>query len=297
MYEEFYNLREQPFALTPDPSFLYLSSQHGFALTMLRYGVMSRAGFCLLTGEVGSGKTLLVRQLLASMKEEVSVGLLNNLTRESDDLLQWISMAFGLKHEGRDVVALYQDFVDFLLREYAAGRRVVLIVDEAQNLSIEMLEQLRVLSNTNAGKHVVLQTFLVGQPELLDTLRRPELRQFAQRISIDYHLMPLNLEDTLSYVRHRLATAGGDTELISVGAVALIHQASGGVPRLINQLCDTALVYGFAEQQQSIDAGLVKQVIDGRRAGGVFPGRTAERPAATDTARLLYDASNAGTSP
>jgi general secretion pathway protein A len=285
VYEDFYKLRELPFALTPDPAYLYRSAQHSLALTMLRYGVMCRSGFCVLTGEVGSGKTLLVRQLLDSMQEEVSVGLINNLTHRSDDLLQWISMAFGLQHAGRDVVTLYQDFVDLLLREYAAGRRVVLIVDEAQNLTVDMLEQLRVLSNVNAGKHVVLQTFLVGQPELLDTLRLPELRQLAQRITVDYHLTPLSLEDTLAYVRHRLSVAGGDTDLISVGAVSLAHQAAGGVPRLINQLCDTALVYGFAEQQHSIDAGLMTQVVAGRRAGGIFPGADSTLPLPVIAAR------------
>jgi general secretion pathway protein A len=283
MYEGFYKLRRPPFALTPDPAFLYLSKQHKFALTMLRYGVMSRAGFCLLTGEVGSGKTLVVRHLLESLGEELHVGLINSLTRESGRLLQWVNLAFGVEHENRDDATLYQLFIGFLMREYAAGRRVVLIVDEAQNLSEGMLEQLRVLSNVNAGQHVLLQTFLVGQPELADTLRQPQLRQFAQRINVDYHLHPLNLEDTIAYVRHRLAVAGGSVDLFSIGAIALVHEASGGVPRLVNQLCDTALVYGFAEQQADIDAGLVHQVIAGRTAGGVFPSRApgASLPATT----------------
>lgn len=279
MYEQFYKLRELPFALTPDPSFLYLSKQHGFALTMLRYGVQSGAGFCVLTGEVGSGKTLLVRQLLASVKDEVSVGLLNTLPRDSDDLLRWVCMAFGIEHSGQESVSLYQSLVDFLLREYAAGRRAVLIVDEAQNLGIDMLEHLRLLSNVNDGKHVVLQTILVGQPELLETLRSPQLRQFAQRVGIDYHLKPLNLEDTIAYVRHRLSIAGGDADLFSADAIAQAHHASGGVPRLINQLCDTALVYGFAEQQQGIDAALMNQVIEERRTGGIFPAGDPIAPA------------------
>jgi general secretion pathway protein A len=272
MYEHFYKLRQLPFALTPDPAFLFLSKQHRFALTLLRYGVISRAGFCLLTGEVGSGKTLVVRQLLESMQKEVTVGLINSMTRESGRLLQWVNLAFGLDHEGRDDATLYQLFVGFLLREYAAGRHVVLIVDEAQNLSEAMLEQLRVLSNVNAGQHVVLQTFLVGQPELLATLRQPQLRQFAQRINTEYHLLPLGLEDTVSYVRHRLRVAGGSADIFTIGAIALVHEASGGVPRLINQLCDTALVYAFAEQQPDIDAHLMQQVIAGRMAGGLFPG-------------------------
>jgi general secretion pathway protein A len=289
MYENFYKLRRLPFALTPDPAFLYLSKQHNFALTMLRYGVMSRAGFCLLTGEVGSGKTLVVRRLLDSLGGEVTVGLINSLTRESGRLLQWVNLAFEVEHEGRDDATLYQLFVGFLLREYAAGRRVVLIVDEAQNLSEGMLEQLRVLSNVNAGQHVVLQTFLVGQPELLDMLRQPQLRQFAQRINVDYHLKPLSLEDTMAYVRHRLVVAGGGVDLFSIGAIALVHEATGGVPRLINQLCDTALVHGFAEQQPGIDAGLMHEVIASRRAGGVFPAQPDRDVSDTARLRLLPD--------
>jgi type II secretory pathway predicted ATPase ExeA len=289
MYESFYKLRRLPFALTPDPAFLYPAKQHKFALAMLRYGVMSRAGFCVLTGEVGSGKTLVVRQLLDSLEEGINVGLINGLTRESGRLLQWVNMVFGLEHENRDDATLYQLFVGFLLREYAAGRRVVLIVDEAQNLSEAMLEQLRVLSNVNAGQHMVLQTFLVGQPELLDMLRQPQLRQFAQRINVEYHLKPLNLEDTIAYVRHRVAVGGGSTDLFSIGAIALVHEASGGVPRLVNQLCDTALVYGFAAQEPGIDAGLMHEVIATRRAGGVLP--VQQESAGTDTAKMRIQAS------
>lgn len=271
MYEDFYRLRSRPFSLTPDPSFLYPSKQHGFALTMLRYGVQNGTGFCVLTGEIGSGKTLLVRQLLAAMQDDVSVALLNSLARDSGDLLRWVCAAFGIDCAGRDAVSLYQLLVEFLLREYAAGRRSVLIVDEAQNLGVDMLEHLRLLSNVNDGRHVVLQTILVGQPELLDTLRSPQLRQFAQRVGIDYHLKPLGLEDTVAYVRHRVGVAGGNIELFAREAIVLVHEASQGVPRLINQLCDTALVFGFAEQQETIDASLMRQVIDSRCEGGIFP--------------------------
>jgi general secretion pathway protein A len=278
VYEHYYNLRERPFALNPDPSYLYLSKQHGFALAMLRYGIQSGAGFCVLTGEVGSGKTLLIRQLLASMQEKVTVGLLNSLARDADDLLRWVCMAFGIEHAGKEVVSLYQSLVDFLLREYAAGRRAVLIIDEAQNLDVDLLEHLRLLTNVNDGKHVVLQIILVGQPELLDTLRSPQLRQFAQRIGIDYHLKPLDLEDTSAYVKHRIAVADGDLELFGAGALKQIHLSSGGIPRLINQLCDTALVYGFAEQQGHIDAALMNQVINERRAGGIFPASDPTTP-------------------
>ena len=271
LYEHFYKLRESPFTLTPDPAFLYRSRQHDFAMTLLRYGIVSQASFCLLSGEVGSGKTLLVRQLLNSLEQEIRVGLISNTSRQFGRLLPWVCLAFDLACDGKDDAALYRIFVEFVTREHGAGRRAVLIVDEAQNLSAEMLEELRVLSNINADKQIALQIFLVGQPELRDTLRLPQLRQFAQRIGVDYHLVPLSLEEARAYVRHRLAVAGGDPELISAAAVDLVHASSAGVPRLINQLCDTALVYGFSDQRPGIDAELMAQVIADRTSGGIFP--------------------------
>jgi general secretion pathway protein A len=278
LYEDFYGLREAPFTLTPDPAFLYRSRQHNFAFTLLRYGIVSRASFCLLSGEVGSGKTLLVRQLLSSLDQEICVGVIENTSRHFGRLLPWICLAFGLPHEGKDDPSLYRTFVEFVARERAAGRNVVLIVDEAQNLGPDMLEELRVLSNINIGRDAALQIFLVGQPELRDMLRLPQLRQFAQRISIDFHLEPLSLAEAHAYVRHRLTIAGGKPDLISAGAVDLLHALTAGVPRLINQLCDTALVYGFSDQRPSIDAELMAQVIADRTAGGVFP--AAGKPSA-----------------
>jgi type II secretory pathway predicted ATPase ExeA len=272
VYERFYKLSHPPFTLTPDPAFLYRSRQHGRAISLLQYGVESGAGFCLLTGEVGAGKTLLVRNLMASLNGTVCIGLISNTSRRMDRLLPWVCMAYGLQHEGRDDAALYQAFVDFTVEQYRQQRRVVLIIDEAQNLDPSGLEEIRVLSNINADQHMVLQTLLVGQPELRDTLRQPALRQFAQRISVDYHLEGLTLADALLYVRHRLSIAGGSPQLISDEAVAMAHAASRGVPRLVNQLCDTALVYGFADQVMQVDAELMRQVITDRCAGGVFPG-------------------------
>lgn len=272
MYETHYGLRELPFTLAPDPAFLYPSKQHQYALTLLRYGIVSRAGFCLLTGEVGSGKTLLLRQLLASLEETISVGLIAHTNRRIDRLLPWVCEAFGLDHSGKDDASLYGIFTKFLVKEYSSGRRVILIVDEAQNLKLDVLEELRVLSNINADNHFVLQTFLVGQPELRDTLQRHELRQFSQRIGADYHLDGIGLEDAVEYVRHRLVVAGGNPDLISAEAVAIAHAASSGLPRLINQLCDTALVYGFADQRPGVDADLMRQVVVDRSSGGIFQG-------------------------
>jgi type II secretory pathway predicted ATPase ExeA len=188
---------------------------------------------------------------------------------------------------------MYQAFMDYIIDQYARGKRTVLIVDEAQNMAAETLEELRMLSNVNADKDQVLQVILVGQKELRETLRRPDLIQFAQRIAVDYHLDPLLAEETPEYIRHRLATAGGDPELFEAEACARIHAASGGVPRLINLLCDTALVYGFAEQAARIGTELVEDVIREKQQGGLFPIQP-ERPvditstqAATDPASDL----------
>jgi len=283
MYESYYGLREKPFALAPDPGFLYPSRHHQFALMMLEYAIMNRAGFSMLTGEVGSGKTTLIRHLLGRVTDDIRVGMISNTNRKFGKLLQWICLAYGLAYRDKDDAALYETFVDFLVQEYAAGRRVLLVVDEAQNLDPEMLEELRVLSNVNADKHLVLQTILVGQPELRDTLRRTDLRQLAQRIGTDYHLPALTMQDARLYVRHRLSVAGGDPELIDTEAVDLVWTRSGGVPRLVNQLCDTALVYGFADQRSRIDLELMSQVVADRTAGGIFPtiGTDALSPTAT----------------
>lgn len=277
MYESFYGFREKPFSLLPDASFLYLSEKHRMALTLLEYGLMNQAGFTAITGQIGTGKTTLIRHLLTKMEQQHRVGLISNTHRSFGELLQWILMAYGLPHAGKSRVEMYQDFMNFIISQYGAGKRTILIVDEAQNMASETLEELRMLSNVNADKDQVLQIILVGQKELRETLRQPDLIQFAQRIAVDYHLDPLQAEETPEYIRHRLGKAGGDPELFEEAACAHIHQASGGVPRLINLLCDTALVYGFAEQAARIGAELVEDVIRDKQQGGLFPSQP-ERP-------------------
>jgi general secretion pathway protein A len=271
MYESFYKLREKPFTLLPDPGFLYLSDKHRMALTLLEYGLLNQAGFTVISGDIGTGKTTLIRHLLDHMDREHTVGLISNTHQSFVELLQWILLAFNLEHANLDKVGMYRRFIDFIIDEYAHNRRVVLIVDEAQNMAAETLEELRMLSNINADKDQALQVILVGQRELRDTLRRPDLIQFAQRISVDYHLEPLSQEETVGYIRHRMEVAGGDPQVFDDGACRDVYRYSNGIPRLINLLCDTALVYGYAEQRERIDSALVTDVTREKQQGGIFP--------------------------
>ena len=284
MYKLFYGLRERPFSLLPDPEFLYPSHKHRMAITLMEYGLMNQAGFSVITGGIGTGKTTLIRHLLNQIDKDITVGLISNTHRSFGELLQWVLMAFNLDHAGKDQVTLYQTFMDFLIREYGRNRRTILIVDEAQNLSPETLEELRMLSNVNTDKDQVLQVFLVGQPGLRTTLRRPDLEQFAQRVAVDYHLEGLDATETRGYIRHRVAIAGGNPELFDDAACEAVYRHSGGVPRLINLLCDTTLVYGYAEGLQRITATLVNEVAYEKQKGGIFPQAraTASSPGSED---------------
>lgn len=274
MYEQYYGFREKPFSMAPDPDFLYFGRHHRRALTQLEFGLANEAAFLLITGEVGSGKTTLIRYLLDRLDRRYVAGFVGSTTRESGSLLQWIGDAFALACSDRDDGALRQAFSAHLMQEHAAGRRALLIVDEAQNLGAARLEDLRVLSNLNHGKRLLLQTVLVGQPELAKHLRAPRLRQFAQRIGADYHIGRLSEAESHGYVLHRLQVAGGaQPDLFTAEAIELAHQSSRGIPRLLNQLCDTALVYGYAEERDQIDGSLMRDVIADRCAGGVYPGK------------------------
>jgi general secretion pathway protein A len=261
MYEAFYGFKEKPFTILPDPGFLYLSQPHAMAYAMLEYGVMNRAGFTVITGEIGCGKTTLIRHLLNRLGADVNVGLISNAQEDFGELLQWVLMAFGLPFSGQAKVELFDRFQKYLIEEYSKGRHTILIIDEAQNLRPKTLEELRMLSNINADKDQLLQLVLVGQPELRHLLRRPELRQFSQRISADYHLKPMSVTETIQYVAHRLKVAGRADPLFTAGACSLLHQVSRGVPRLINIIADTALIYGYAESAPTIDRNLVYAVV------------------------------------
>jgi type II secretory pathway predicted ATPase ExeA len=271
MYESFYNFQEKPFSLLPDSDFLYLGKRHQEALSLLEYGLMQGASMVLITGEIGCGKTTLVRHLIKNQDLEMIVGNITNTHQTFGELLKWVMLAFGLEFRDQDKVELYRNLVEFLQAKYQEGKRVTLIIDEAQNLSAEALEELRMLSNINVDKEQMLQIILVGQPELRQTLVRPELRQLTQRIGVDYFLDSMNPQETLEYIRHRLQVAGGRADLYDIESIREIYLNSNGVPRLINTICDTALVYGYAEQATTIHKELIDEVVRDKSEGHILP--------------------------
>ena len=270
MYEEFFGLTEKPFSIQPDPSFLYWGRTHRLAYAMLEYGVLNHAGISVVTGEVGCGKTTLIHRLLDQLSDTHTVALLSNVQDGRGDLLSWVLMGFGEPFAGKSHVELFAQLQEFFISEYAKGKRVVLIIDEAQNLSMDMLEELRLLSNINAGKDQLLQLILVGQPQLKGLLNRPELLQLAQRVGSDFHLTPLNNEEVRAYIETRLSIAGCDRRLFSNRAMDMIAEQSRGVPRVINVIADTALVYAFSAQESVIGVEVVHSVIRDKTDYGVF---------------------------
>lgn len=270
MYETFYGLKEKPFTIQPDPEFLFFSLRHSMAYAMLEYGVQNRAGFSVICGDIGCGKTTLVRHLLNNLGNELTVGIVYNTHQHIDDLLSWIMLAFGQPYEGKSHLALYDAFQQFLIKSYVDGKRVVLIIDEAQNLSPGALESLRMLSNINADKDQLLQIILVGQPQLRDLLRRPDLQQFFQRVSVDFFIPPLEAYEVDKYISHRLHVAGRDMPLFTPAATRAIGEAAKGIPRSINILCDMALVYGYSTNADKVDINLVREVIKDRSEFGVL---------------------------
>ena len=272
MYEDYYGLREKPFSIQTDPDFLFMGKRHQLAYTMLEYGIQNRVLFSVISGGIGCGKTTLVRKLLSSLDDSVTVGLVYNNDRSIGGLFEWIMLAFGQPLHGLDPIERYERLQQFLVSEYAARRRVLLVIDEAQTLDVPALESLRLLSNINADKDQLLQVILVGQPELNDVLNRPELHALSQRIGVDFFIPPLDAAEVPAYVRHRLAVAGREKELFTGEALSMIARASGGVPRNINVLCDRALVYGFAAEARVIGADLVDEMLRDRQNYGILQG-------------------------
>jgi general secretion pathway protein A len=261
MYLSFFGLNEKPFAITPDPRYLYLSERHAEALAHLLYGINEAGGFVQLTGEVGTGKTTIVRSLLAQTPKNAEIALILNPKMTAPEFLLTICEELGIGVPDSALGSL-KDLVDilnqYLLRAHAAGQRVVLVVDEAQNLLPEVLEQVRLLTNLETNTQKLLQIILIGQPELRELLARNELRQLAQRITGRYHLSPLSHDETVAYVRHRLRVAGATTDIFSPQALNEIYRLSQGVPRVINVICDRALLGAYSLDRHRVPGSLVR---------------------------------------
>jgi general secretion pathway protein A len=280
MYEDFYGLTERPFTLVPDPDYLFLGSKHKLARAYLEYGLKERVGFVVLTGEVGTGKTTLIKSLLREKGGSHLLGVLYQTSVEAEDLLDLLLKEFQIRgHFGGSRAARLGAFNQFLLSSHARGEHVVLVVDEAQNLGPMALEELRLLSNLQTDKEPLLQVILVGQPGLRDRLRHPTLRQLAQRVAIHYHLSPLDREETRDYIRFRLARAGG-SGIFTTSALDKLYDYTQGVPRRINAWCDLALVAGFAEGRHEIDAEFIDLVISAQ--GGSLEDVAAEESSTAD---------------
>lgn len=271
LYTEHFNFTERPFSLLPDPDFLFWSTAHTRAFSILEYGLVTRAPLTVVTGEVGTGKTTLVQALLKNIDEEVTVGLISNAQGGRGELLRWVLSALDIPPDpSGDYVILFEQFVDFVISEYAEGRFVVLIIDEAQNLTHEALEELRMLTNINSNKDEVLQLILLGQPELRFKITDPHLRQFAQRVTATYHIDPMDINTARHYMRHRLMHVGGTGREISPQAMRLIYDISQGIPRMINKICDLALVYTASAGHQTVSLTVIKELM---RDGVILPTR------------------------
>jgi general secretion pathway protein A len=271
MYTSFFGLSEKPFAITPDPRYLYLSERHAEALAHLLYGINESGGFIQLTGEVGTGKTTVVRTLLSRVPHHADVAVILNPRVSAVEFLQTICEELGVEiaPSDRDSVKQMIDALNRrLLGAHADGRRIIVLVDEAQNLTIEVLEQVRMLTNLETPTQKLLQIILIGQPELRELLDRTDLRQLAQRITGRYHLQPLSREETKGYVRHRLRVAGAQEEIFTARALDEVHRLSSGIPRVINVACDRALLGAYTQETRRINAALV------RRAAGEVYGRS-----------------------
>ncbi len=263
MYLEYYNLREEPFNITPDPRFLFFSGKHQEAFNHLLYGIRERKGFIELTGEVGAGKTTICRKLLEALGPRYKTALILNPCLNSDQLVQAIVTELGLDVWGLDRVYCLQALNQFVLEQATQGNDVVLIIDEAQDLSDELLEQVRLLSNLETDHQKLMQIVLMGQPELRDKLAQPALRQLRQRITVRYHLRPLDMQETVHYINHRLTLAGANGRpRFDEGAAKLVYKYSGGIPRLINAVCDKSLLAGFVAQSDLLNKKTVQLAIE-----------------------------------
>jgi general secretion pathway protein A len=286
VYERFFSLRERPFALSPDPDYLYRSRVHSEALSYLRYGIEGHAGFIVITGEIGSGKTTLLQTALRGVDKHTAVARIVNTQLDARDLVEAVMLDFGLTPEpGLSKPRLLRVLAEYLVEQRVNGRLALLVIDEAQNLSLAALEEVRMLSNLETEKSKLIQIALVGQPELRAMMNRPELEQLRQRVTVSYHLPALDVDETAAYINHRLARAATGTPIIFPREVTdLVHQKSRGVPRRINIVADAILLYGYGEGQREITLDLAQKAVDELITSGILledgPVATVSAPSA-----------------
>jgi general secretion pathway protein A len=307
MYERYFHLRERPFALSPDPDYLYPSRVHQEALSYLRYGIEGHAGFVVITGEIGSGKTTMLQSLLGRLDRNTTVARLVNTMLDARELLEAIVLDFGIDPTGLSKPVLLHRLGQFLVQQRQANRLTLLVIDEAQNLTLPALEEIRMLSNLETEKSKLIQIILVGQPELREKLAMPQLEQLRQRITVSYHLQPLDAGETQNYINHRLRRAAIGSPVEFPPAVTdVIHSRSRGVPRIINVIADATLLFAYGVDRRDIDVGIAREALEELDATGVLasyhaegghpeaapppPGGGAPQPSAQADARVLEDA-------
>jgi len=271
MYESFFRLKAKPFNILPDPDYLYMSKGHENAYTHLEYAVMENKGFVVITGEIGSGKTTLINYLIGKIQRKVQIGLINQTYVTPTQFIKMVCQDFELQVDGMDKAEMVDVLHGYLLKQFANGERVILIIDEAQNLTPKTMEELRMLSNLEAEKHHLIQMILVGQPELKSKIQRKDLEQFAQRVTVTCHLNGLSQGEVKSYINYRLKVSGASNlNIFNKESFQSIYKYSKGIPRLINVICDAALVYGYAEGKKAITQTIVDSVIEERNESGLF---------------------------
>ncbi len=262
-YLAHFGLDEQPFRLTPDPEFVYWSKQHSRAKSYMESTIWLADGFVVITGEIGSGKTTMLQSFLSELEDDVVYALVSQTQLSANQFLQALLVEFGFKPFKKDKAELLDMLNTYLIEQYAAGKKVVMIVDEAQNLSLKVLEEIRMISGIETHKEKVLRIILAGQPELKEKVESPKLKQLAQRVRLRFHLGPLSKRELREYIDHRISVAGGDAEeLFDEDAIPVIYRYTGGVPRLTNTLCDTAMLCAFADDKQRIDAAAIQVAIE-----------------------------------